>query len=59
MTAQDAFIASIEQSRNLLEQLQAKLDSFLDVDPDAVNWGNVGDANRIKTALQEIMGDES
>ncbi len=50
----DAFVQSLEKSRQLLQELQAQIDGHLGANPDHINWAHVGDAKYIETELAEI-----
>ena len=53
-TALDAFLehkATIDQE---LKMLKAMADDHFEVDPDGINWGHVGDLERIAQELQAI-----
>jgi hypothetical protein len=49
------FMSAVEEIRNALAGLQSEADDHLGVDPDAVNWGHVGDAKHILAALRETL----
>jgi hypothetical protein len=49
-----AFITQVQRGRTLLAALSAHVDDHLGVDPDDVNWGHVGDATSLATALDEL-----
>lgn len=54
-TALDKFVANVAASQALLESLKQHLDNHLEVDPDEVNWGHVGESGRIRDHLQELV----
>ena len=55
--AQSAFIQAVENCRQLLEQLQAHVGDHLCVDPDDVNWGDVGDVRSLESLLHRACND--
>lgn len=54
-TPQQAFITHVEIARELCDDLKDVLDEFLGVDPDAVNWANVGDSQHIVYTLEGLL----
>ena len=52
--AVDAFIYEVGNARELVTLLRRFLDEHMDLVPEDVHWGHVGDAGRIRTALQEL-----
>ena len=55
-TAAYAFMGHIEACREVIDEIQEKIDDHLEVDPDLVNWINVSDAAKIEGALNVIVG---
>lgn len=51
--ALDAFVAKISEAAVLARKVVAALDNHLDLDPDDIHWGHVGDAERILEVLRE------
>jgi len=52
--ALDAFTHEVGSARELVTLIRRFLDEHMETAPDEVNWANVGDAARIRAALQEI-----
>ena len=48
------FIAKIAEAKTLLDELQAHVDDHMEVSPDDVNWGDVGNAGRLVHQLTEL-----
>lgn len=55
--AQTAFTHSIENCRQLLEQLQAHVGNHLDCNPETVHFGHVGDAQRLEGLLHCVCNE--
>jgi len=53
--AQLTFIQSLNESRDLLKQLETLVDEHLGADPECIHWGHVGDAEHLKTQLQSMI----
>ncbi|CAM3828106.1 hypothetical protein [Castellaniella denitrificans] len=51
-TAADLFAASVARIQAQLARLQAAADNHFGADPDQINWGHVGDLDRIEGALK-------
>ena len=49
------FAAAVAEIVETLYSLRSEADDHFGVDPDHVNWGHVGDANRILAALRETL----
>lgn len=54
-TAQEALIAAIAQNQELLARIKAAMDDHLGADPDNKNWAIVGDANYVRSQLEQII----
>lgn len=52
--AVDAFMAKTESAQMLLKQIQVELDDHMNVDPDHLHWGHVGDATHVLESLRDI-----
>lgn len=52
--ALDQFMASVMESRELVDRISADLENHLGVDPDHVHYGHVGDANHVLQSLRDI-----
>jgi hypothetical protein len=50
--ATDAFIRTKLEIDTLLARLQGLSDDHFNTNPDAINWGHVGDIERIRNALR-------
>jgi len=48
------FISNTEQARELLTTIQAELDDHMNVDPENVHWGHVGDSEHVLESLRDI-----
>ena len=55
ITATDAFIEGIGAVDAKLQLIREWVANHGNVDPDAVNWGNVGDVANVNEALNEIL----
>lgn len=42
-----AFMTKIAEAKTLLDELQNYVDDHMEVSPDDVHWGHVGDAERL------------
>ena len=60
--ALDAYLARTAAIRAKLERLRQLADDHFGNDPDAINWGHVGDLGRAEAGLDELLaifgGDE-
>ena len=54
-TALDAYLARTAAIHANLERLQQLADEHFGHDPDAINWGHVGDLTRIESGLREVL----
>jgi hypothetical protein len=54
-TAQQQFVANIEAIKDQLSELQNAVHDFLYVDPDYVNWDNVGDTAEVKRRIGDLI----
>ena len=55
------FMINTEQARELLATIQAELDDHMNLSPEAVHWGHVGDSKHVLESLRDIarfMGHE-
>lgn len=52
--AVERFIVHTEKSKELCKLINEKLENFLDVSPENVNWTNVGSVACVSKQLQEI-----
>jgi len=50
--AADAYSAAAVAINEMVQELDDIAETLHDVDPDAINWGHVGDLGRIKAALE-------
>ena len=50
-SAQDAYTRTAADISGAVSELQTLAESLHDIEPDLINWGNVGDLERIKAAL--------
>ena len=48
-----AFVARIEEARQLLAAISASLDDHLGYSPDGINWGHVGTAGHVVELLRQ------
>jgi len=55
MSARDEFLTVLATLRQSCAELEALIDDHMGVDPDAVSWPHVGDANRLLAALDEAL----
>lgn len=54
--AVDAYIAAHARADELIVQLGEEVEAAMDsVNPDDVNWGNVGDINHVNEMLADII----
>jgi hypothetical protein len=54
-TALDAYLARTAAIHAKLELLQQLADDHFGHDPDAINWGHVGDLGRVEARLDELL----
>jgi hypothetical protein len=54
-TAIDAYLACATAIRAKLARLQQLAGDHLGHDPDAINWGHVGDLGRVDAALNDLL----
>ena len=54
-TALDAYLARTAAIHAKLEQLQQLADDHFGHDPDAIQWGHVGDLGRVDAALDDLL----
>ncbi len=54
-TALDAYLARTAAIHAKLERLQQLADDHFGHDPDAINWGHVGDLGRVEAELDELL----
>ena len=54
-TALDAYLARTAAIHAKLERLQQLADDHFGHDPDAINWGHVGDLGRVEAGLGELL----
>jgi len=54
-TALDAYLARTAAIRDKLERLQKLADDHFGHDPDAIDWGHVGDLGRVEAGLDELL----
>jgi hypothetical protein len=52
--AEEKFISHVERSKELCKFINEKLENFLDVSPEDVNWSHAGSAGHVVGQLQEI-----
>lgn len=53
--ALDKFVANVSASSGLLQSLTQYIDNHMEVDPDEVNWGHVGDSASLRNTLEELV----
>lgn len=54
-TALDAYLARTAAIHVKLARLQQLADDHFGHEPDAINWGRVGDLSRVDTALDDLL----
>lgn len=54
-TSLDAYLARATAIHAKLARLQQLTDDHFGNDPDAINWGQVGDLGRVETALDDLL----
>ena len=54
-TALDAYIAHTAAVHAKLARLQQLADDHFGHDPNAINWGHVGDLGRVEAGLDELL----
>jgi len=54
-TALDAYFARTAAIHAKLERLQQLADDHFGHNPDAINWGHVGDLGRVEEGLDELL----
>lgn len=50
-----ALIEAMEECKGLMVQIEGEIDDHMGVSPEMVTWATVGDANRLKADLTEIV----
>lgn len=53
-TAIDRWMASYHEIGDLLAEIQAAHDAYYEADPDAINWGHVGDLDATRKTLTDL-----
>ena len=51
----DRFVGIVGEIGATLDAIRNAADDHFDVDPDNVNWANVGDVQRTLDALKEVL----
>jgi hypothetical protein len=54
-TALDAYFARTAAIHAKLTRLQQLADDHFGNNPEAINWGHVGDLGRVETALDDLL----
>lgn len=54
-TAQNAYTSAAADISGMVSELQTYADKLHDISPDNINWGNVGDLERVKSMLAEVL----
>ncbi len=54
-TALDAYVRRYAFVREKIERLQQLADDHFGHDPNAIQWGHVGDLGRVEQALDELL----
>ena len=54
-TALDAYLTRTAAIHTKLARLQQLADDHFGHDPDAINWGHVGDLGRVESALDDLL----
>lgn len=54
-TAHDAYLERYAAICHQIESLQQLADDHFGNNPDAINWGHVGDLGRVKAGLDEVL----
>lgn len=54
-TTLDSYLARTAAIHAKLERLQQLADDHFGYDPDAINWGHVGDLGRVEVGLDELL----
>ena len=54
-TGLDAYLARTAAIHAKLERLQQLADDHFGHDPDAINWGHIGDLGRVESRLDELL----
>lgn len=53
-TATDAFVTALAEINSRLDELKSYAENHMGVNSEAINWGHVGSAERLLTALTEL-----
>ena len=53
----DAYLAHTRAIHAKLARLQQLADNHFGHNPDAINWGHVGDIGRVEAGLDELLGN--
>lgn len=54
-TTLSAYLARTAAIHAKLARLQQLTDDHFGYDPDAINWGHVGDLSRVDTAIDDLL----
>jgi hypothetical protein len=55
MSATNEFVRACADAARMAETLARFLNEHMEVEPDNVHWGHVGDVNHIKAQLSELI----
>ena len=50
-----AFVGNIAQIRSQLDELQEYIGNHMDTNPDEINWGDAGTAEKVSADLNNIL----
>lgn len=53
--AQHAYMAASADISGMVSELQIMAEELHDADPDSIHWGNVGDLERVKQMLADVL----
>lgn len=54
-TALDTYLQRLPMIRDKIEALRQLADDHFGHDPEAINWGHVGDLGRVDQALDDLL----
>jgi len=54
-TAQTAYTTAAADISGMVSELQTYADKLHDISPDGINWGQVGDLERVKSMLVAVL----
>jgi len=53
--AQDAFMEKLAYIKDAVKEIEGYIDEHMNLNPNEINWGHVGNASQIAGQLTEIL----